>query len=353
MQVLRHIDPDRFQFHFFVNTEKKGTFDDEILTRGGTIHYGGCPQKPLAYRSKFQRVVREHGPFDAVHSHVYWFSGYISKLASEIGVPVRIAHSHTTVSAPAWKWHRRAYQSAMRRMILKYATHRLGASRKAAEALFGAGRRNRSTVLYYGIDFRPFMRPLVREDLKRRLGIAPSSVVIGHVGRFVAVKNHAFILNVFAEILRTGLDSTLVLVGDGPLLAEVKERAVALGIERRCVLAGSQKDVVPYLGAMDAFMLPSLWEGFSIAAVESQAAGVPVVASTTVPEDMIALPRLVERIPLNAGAERWAETLVKFAASDSNRRGDEPELLQNSKFGLPTCLNALTEIYEGNQKVNY
>ncbi len=348
MHILRNIDQNRFELHFFVNSQTECAYDKEILSLGGRIHYGGHPGNPVRYAREFAEVVREHGPFNAVHSHVYWFSGFVAWLGHRAGIPVRIAHSHTAVSARAWKAHRRAYQVLMRWLIARYATHHIGVSRQAGEALFGSQLGGKYKLLHYGMDFRPYLQPQPVEKLRQRLGIPPHRKIIGHVGRFVPVKNHAFIVEFFDRLIANGIDAHLLLVGDGPLAPAVKALVESRALSPRCTFAGLQADVAPFFSAMDVFVLPSLWEGLPLVSFEAQAAGVPVIASTAVPEEVSAIPRLVERIPLSDGAGGWAAAVSRTLAEPSRRLGDEPMLLQTSTFGLPACLQVLTNIYSQN-----
>jgi glycosyltransferase involved in cell wall biosynthesis len=345
MHVTRNIDRNKFELHFFVNSDAECTYDPEILSLGGHIHYGGHPRNFLRYRQEFATVVRNHGPFTAVHSHVYWYSGIVAWLSYQAGIPIRIAHSHTAVGAPLWRPHRRMYQVLMRSLIMRYATHRIGVSHQAGEALFGRTPAKPFRLLHYGMDFKPF---LTRESVvngKRLLGIAPERRVIGHVGRFVPVKNHGFIVEFFARLVASGVDAHLVLVGDGPLAPGVKKQLEARGLSDRCTFAGSQSDVVPFFSAMDVFVLPSLWEGLPLVTLEAQAAGVPILASTAVPNEVTAIPSLVQRLSLDAGADGWASAISRILTEPSQRTGAEPTILQSGSFGLPACLEVLSGIY--------
>jgi glycosyltransferase involved in cell wall biosynthesis len=102
---------------------------------------------------------------------------------------------------------------------------------------------------------------------------------------------------------------------------------------------------MPYLSAMDIFVLPSHWEGFGLVALESQAVGVPVIASTGVPNDVDVIPGLVEHIPLSSGVDVWASAVQRKLNEPAHRKGDEAILLTNSKYGSQPCLDMLRRIY--------
>ena len=344
---MRNIDRSKFEFHFLVASNTEATYDREIMALGGRIHYGANPRNALQYASRFKSVVREYGQFAAVHSHPYWYSGFVTWLGYKSGIPIRIAHSHTATGAAAWRFHRRTYQTLMRSLIMSYATHRLGVSQQAAEALFGYRPRKPFKLLYYGMDFTRFLSCHSADEAKRRLAIPPGRKVIGQVGRFVPVKNHAFTVDLFERVVRSGIDAHLLFVGDGALAPAIKAQVQSRGLADRCTFAGMQSDVVPFFFATDVFVLPSLWEGLPLVAFEAQAAGLPVVASTGTPEEINAIPRLVERIPLSDGVSMWASVVRRALNEPSPRRGDEPTVLNSSKFGLPVCLNELSRIYAG------
>jgi glycosyltransferase involved in cell wall biosynthesis len=344
MHTLRKIDRREFEFHFLVQTTQESAYDAEIGALGGKIHCAGNPKNPVGFALRFNDVVRRHGPFRAVHSHVYFYSGFVLKLASEQGIPIRIAHSHTARRRQSGQITRLVYEKLMRHWLRRYATHRIGASRQAGEALFGLP----FTLISYGIDFARFNASNVQSDgdeLKRRYRIAAVRKVIGHIGRFVPEKNHTFLVHTFHELVKSGTDAHLLLVGAGPLLPEIQQLITSLGLSDRCCFAGSQSDVVPFLRAMDLVLLPSQWEGLGIVGLEAQAAGVPLLASTGVPTDADVIPELVEHIPLDGGAEFWAAQIRRKLEERSVRRGDEPARLERSKFGIQLNLESLSRVY--------
>ncbi|HEX9094368.1 MAG TPA: glycosyltransferase, partial [Coriobacteriia bacterium] len=108
------------------------------------------------------------------------------------------------------------------------------------------------------------------------------------VGNMVPVKGVPTLLDAFSRVRDAGVADRLVLVGDGPLRAELEVRAGELGVREAVTFTGrlSQADVALAMAAADVFVLPSLNEGLSVALLEAMACGTPCVASSVggVPE---------------------------------------------------------------------
>jgi hypothetical protein len=187
MNVLRRIDRTRFRMDFLVHTDAACAFDSEIRALGSTVIPCLHPSRPWTYAQSFRNTLRQRKPYDVVHSHVHHFSGFVLRLAEQMGVPARIVHSHNdTASLNAGAdLRRRMYLSLMRRWISRHATHGLAASRCAATALFGphwdADPRNR--ILRYTLDLGSFREPVDRASIKAALGLPADSFVVGHVAR--------------------------------------------------------------------------------------------------------------------------------------------------------------------------
>ena len=346
MHVLRGIDRTKFDFHFLVHTNQKAAYDDEIRSLGAQIHDCGVWRNPIKYSRRFKTIIDRHGPFQVIHSHVYLYSGFIMRLAAAAGIPIRIAHCHTAprngLSNPA----RLIYNQLMRNWIADHSTHCVGVSKVAASSFPNKGSQSTS-VMYCGLDFTRFLNHEDSGKVRDQLGIPRERKVIGHVGRFTPVKNHNFVIQFFERIVASGTDAHLLLVGDGPLVPAVRELVRARGLSDRCTFAGLQDDVAPYLFAMDVFVLPSLHEGLGLAALEAQAAGLPVVISADLPEEIEVVSGAVARIPLEAGVSAWASAVISKLQPGSRIPGDEVVRLQNSKFASDVCIETLSRVYSG------
>lgn len=139
--------------------------------------------------------------------------------------------------------------------------------------------KNEILVISNGIDVENFYRPDCRDDKRRELGISSEFFVIGIVARLVPLKNHRFLFAIFRELLEGFANLKLIIVGDGPLRADLETFSKEMGISNAVVFLGERKDIAELLSAFDLFVLPSLTEGISITLLEAMASGTPVVAS--------------------------------------------------------------------------
>jgi glycosyltransferase involved in cell wall biosynthesis len=355
MHILRHIDRDRFQMDFLVHTTQPCAYDDEIRSLGSQIILCLHPARPLNYTSNFKRILAENGRYDIVHSHLHYFSGYVLRLAHQAGVTVRIAHSHTNTAASETNagLYRYLYLAVMKSWIARYATLGLGCSRDAASDLFGPNWKAdpRWQTLYCGINLSPFQNVVDTVTVRTELGIPTDAFVIGHVGRFSEQKNHQFIIDIAAEITKIYPKMRLLLVGEGrgesSLQSNIKQKVAQLGLADHVIFAGSRSDVPRLmLGAMDVFLLPSLYEGLPLVLLEAQAAGLPCIFSDVITEEADIVKPLVKRMSLLQPASAWAETILAYRKAKATITPKQAlKLVEQSSFNIQTSLKKLENFY--------
>lgn len=350
MNVLRNIDRNQFQLDFLVHATDAGAFDDEIRALGGDVI--SCPRskRPLAYAKRLRSIFNQNGPYDVLHSHVHHFSGYTVRLAHKAGIPVRIAHSHsdTRKAEVNAKWVRQTYLYCMNKWIAKHATCGLANSEGSADSLFGDRWRQdpRWTIFPCGLDVSPFeCLPPSSSIAKEAIGVPADRLVVGHVGRFVTVKNHTFVIDVFEALLKEQSTSHLVLVGEGPLESEIKEKVRRAKLADHVTFAGVQSDVAPYYSAMDCNLFPSHYEGQGLVVLEALAAGTPTLASRAVPRETEVIPGRVRFLSLEKSAEDWATELAQMLQMSKGIPSECSRVLEQSKFGMERCLRDLTAMY--------
>ena len=154
-------------------------------------------------------------------------------------------------------------------------------------------------------------------------------MVIGHVGRFVEQKNHRFLIDIFNEIHKKNNNSLLLLVGQGPLQDEMKQKVEDLGLSNCVVFLGQRSDANELYQAFDVFLLPSLYEGLPVVGVEAQASGNLCFLSDDMTKETKVLDSTVF-MSLNNTAEEWSCKILKFL-SEYKKHDTKDEV---SKYGF-------------------
>jgi glycosyltransferase involved in cell wall biosynthesis len=351
MRVLQSIDRQQFQIDIMVHSQEAGDYDSEVLALGCRILQ--CPylNQPWRYPLEFKRVLSAYGPYDVVHSHVHFFSGYVLPIAKVAQVPCRIAHSHNDHRAVERQknWIRQGYLSLMKRSISHSMTHGLTTSQQAALDLFGPtwAEDDRIALLFSGLDLSPFRTEVAPDSVRQEWGISADAWVIGHVGRFEPQKNHDFLVRVVAQAMRQRPNSYLMLVGQGSLQPQIERQVEELGIGDRVIFTGPRPDIAALLlGGMDAFLFPSIHEGLGVALVEAQAAGLPCLTSDVVPVEADVVPGLAKRLSLDRSIDEWANALLTHCRNTPRKpiRETLPSL-EESPFNMENSVLLLEAIY--------
>lgn len=287
MNYYRHIDRTKVQFDFICDEDSTNIPYDEIKNLGG--HVILCPpyQKLPKYLKFLKQLFREK-KYAIVHSNINTLSVFPLYAAKKAGVPVRIAHSHSTSNPKEWK--KNLLKNALRPFSKRYATDYFACSELAGRYLFSDKTFDKGEVkiIRNAIDVEKFkFDPEARKKLRKEIGIADDDFVIGHIGRFVEQKNHRFLIDIFAEVKKTKKNAKLVLVGQGPLREEMEQKVKDLGLEKDVFFLGQRNDTNKLYSVFDVFCLPSLYEGLPVVGVEAQANGVPCVFSDRITNEVI------------------------------------------------------------------
>lgn len=281
MNYYRHIDRSRVQFDFIVCEGSGMVPRAEIEGLGGRVFtVPGYKDLPRYMRTLEHVFLQERWPI--VHSHVNALSVFPLRAAKRAGVPVRIAHSHSTAGGhdPV----KNAMKAALRPLANLYPTHRAACTRHAGEWLFGKGADFK--VVPNAIDLDEFrFDPERRARARAGLGLTDGQLAVGHIGRFAPQKNQSFLIRAFSEVVRQKPDARLFLVGEGRQRRECENLVKSICPEGSVLFLGQRPDVADLYCAFDVFCLPSEFEGLGMVAVEAQATGCPCILSDAVPND--------------------------------------------------------------------
>lgn len=282
MNYYRHIDRSKVQFDFLVDSDSTLVPREEIESLGGRVFEIPPYQHVVEYQRELQRLIKQEG-WKIVHSHINALSVFPLRAAKKAGVPVRIAHSHST--SGKGEYAKNALKAVLKTQSNRYPTHRFACSQFAGEWLFGKAAH--FEVVYNAIDLDRFrFNAEARAQARADLGLVGNQFAIGHVGRFTAQKNHTFLIDIFTEVAKRRDDAVLLLVGTGEAGASVKALVDERGLTDRVKFLGQRSDVNRLYQAFDAFVLPSLYEGLCLVGVEAQVSGLPCLLSDAITREV-------------------------------------------------------------------
>ena len=339
MNLYRHMDRSRIQFDFLTHHGRRGAFEEEIEALGGRVYHIPLMDdlNLVRYRAALGRLFGEHPEYRIVHGHLgstaLWYLGE----AERQGVPWRILHSHVPARPPTVKGYVKDF---LFHFSPRHANIRLACSTEAGRYQF---KGLPFEVIPNGIDVDRFrFDSAVRQEVRKRLGLG-DAFVVGHVGRFHVEKNHAYLLRLFKALHDQEPKAALLLIGTGELMERTKALAEELGLGRSVCFLGLQKDCAPFYQAMDAFVLPSLYEGLPLTGVEAQCAGLPCLF-TDQASPALGLSPSVRFLPADeAGAERWVKALREICRRPAERKAPSPAVMA---FDAARVAQAMAERYE-------
>lgn len=309
MNYYRNIDRSKIQFDFIIDEDSIFIPYEEIESLGGKVILIPPYQKVFKYHKELKKVLKE-GKYKIVHSHLNTLSVFSLFAAKCAGIPVRIAHSHSTTNKKEWK--KNLLKIVLRPFSKVFATDYMACSELAGRWLFGDKEFDKGNVyiLNNAIDLNKYKYDeKTRKEKRKELNIDDSTLIIGHIGRFVEQKNHRFLIEIFNEIHKENKNTVLLLAGQGPLMDEMKEKVKNLNLEKSVMFLGQRDDVNELYQVFDVIVLPSLYEGLPVVGVEAQATGNLCFFSEDITKETKVLDSTVF-MSLNNSAEEWAKAIL-------------------------------------------
>ena len=339
MNIVRSLSFDT-QFDMVLTTNDRRHYDDEFESLGGKIFRFPVPSNRLLARLEYYlrgfrlykglRKIMSNDKYDVIHCHNEFYSAFCVKAAKKAGVPVRICHTHI-INSDASRIQN-IYNNICRRMIKKYATHRIGCSKEACESLYGVD--TNATVVSNPYDSCRFI--FCAKSGSR-------SPILMQIGALSDNTNQAFSLDVVAEIKKKYPNVLFYIMGfgKGEYLTKLNEKIQSRDLKENVVFYPHDADAAFILRDVDFLLFPSKHEGFGIVAIEAQSVGVHVYASDTIPKTVDC--GGVSFISLQAGAEKWAEAIVdEYEISRGKHR-----MYDCSAFSLDRVMKVYQLMYGG------
>lgn len=333
MNLYRAIDRSQVQFDFLnAHNQSPYPLEEEIRDLGGRVFRVQYSQReaPFTAQMRLEHFYKEHPEIVGVHVNANF--PYVAPLmpAQRVGINLRILHSHNSQDASQLHGSGernplRSFVSSMRNYKVQQAidncpTHYFACSNLAADYMFPG---KQYIWVKNGIDTNEFtFSNELRSSVRKSMRIPNSTAVIGFCGRLREQKNPLFAVDVFAAYHAVNPDSRFIVVGDGELMEPMKRRVAEQGLQDDTVLfmGGERDDVSRLYQAMDALLMPSLFEGLPLVLIEAQTAGLPCVASADVITQDAKVTDLVQFVPLTSDPQTWVNAIHEGIAKIRNRK---------------------------------
>lgn len=274
-----------------------------------------------------RKIIKEEMP-DILHVHLY-IGNYLKQLSlRKWGIKL----FYTVHNVPSWYYDptgkdREKYSAykEILRLLKKEDLTLIALHDEMNEELRRLFHTKRVITVNNGISLDRFHKELYnREEVRKMLGIADGTLLLGHVGRFHEQKNQEFIVEILNEICKRGVEAHLLLIGAGPTRELVDEQIKRLGLEEKVTILSNRKDIPELMCAMDVFVFPSRWEGFGNVLIEAQSMELPCVVSDRIPANVI-VNKNVSVLSLDASVSQWADYVIQsepMAASENIQKYD-------------------------------
>lgn len=366
MEVLRlWARTGEAKMEFLITSGNHGIFDEEAKSLGAHLHYLPFGRQSLpAFTRGFRRILRD-GAYHAIHDHQDYVSGWHFALAGSNRPPICVTHVHNPsyqiLNNYGVSWLRRSTSRVGRALVRRCATHIAGTSGQILKE-YGFDAPSFEglpmAALYCGFDPSRFNGDpgLARKVLLNELGWPTSTKIVLFAGRVDhssdpldrhTHKNSGFAVEVVLRAARKDPRVRLLVAGkESASVPELEARANSLGLGEHVRFLGVRSDIAHLMLGSDLLLFPSRGEGLGMVAVEAQAAGLPVLMSTAVPEESVVLPELVSRKALADGTKAWATDLLRLLGSPpGTSQAEAQRRIADSPFALRNSAAALRALY--------
>lgn len=313
MDIYRQQDKSVIINDFVIMTDEHCYFTDEILASGGIIHTIKNPRAGLLSNIKsLYQLLTKHPQYDALHAHTSYYSGIAVFVAWLAGINKRVAHARNQATGTD------NFINKLRFLLGKtlanlFATSKLAISRAAGDFLFGEGQFK---VIANAFDFSGICHKSDDSIAKLKMahGINDNKLNLVVVARFYPIKNHQFLLPLLKQYVDSNPNICLHFIGDGELRESIELQVQHMQLSNHVRFWGKRSDVKQLLAMFDVMIMPSLSEGLGVAALEAQAAGLPCVLSSGVPNEADIGLGMCQFIKLTSPAEQWLSALDHAAS---------------------------------------
>ena len=356
MNLYRNLDREKIEADILTSQDESDIYDEEIKKIGGNKYvtlekkYNSPIIRTLKNLIQFKKTIKNK-EYDIIHLNIcHGVAMIYSYIAKKNGIRFVIVHSHNTDIGQKQKKLKKLGHDICKILFEKYADEYFACSDLAAKWLFTPKllKSGKVKIINNAIDVDRFIfNEEERKKVRNELNV-DDKFVIGNIGRFSEQKNHGFLIDIFKEINNKNKNSVLLLVGEGELRQEIEDKVYELGLKENVIFYGLAKDVPKLLWAMDAFVLPSLYEGKPFVGIETQTAALKSYLSDTITKTL-KFTEYIEYIKLDSTPNEWANEILTNGAN--YKRINMREIVKENGYDIKEVTKNIENIYINLMKV--
>lgn len=295
-----------YEIDFAVHYNFDSVYKKRILDNGNNVYFmGDFSLKSMSGLRKRIRKLYSRNNYDIIHCHILNVAYFYFKEAEKKNISCRILHSHATRNSDKKLKNFRNY--FLKKLALKYTTTRFACSKYAGDYLYGTERQY--YVIRNAIDYSRFsFQESWSQKIKKDYAIQENELVLGFVGRFTAQKNLSFLLNIFKGLRDISFDFKGFIIGDGEQKDMIVRFISENKLEENIIVLESRTDIYEFYSVFDILLLPSIFEGLPVTAVEAQVSGCKVYCSSTITKELNFTNQCVY-LPIE-NVEPWVKKIV-------------------------------------------
>lgn len=344
LNYYRNMNREKYTFELALYNSDLGYNGEQFVNLGCQVFFLPLKSKSmLIYIRTLWRILK-NGNYNAIHVHSNRTSYVALMVAKFCGVNVRVAHAHTAQPPTTFKEKIKRVTSIW--LTPLFATKLLACTNDAGCSIFGGSilKNDKYQVLHNAIEIRKFAyNKNIRNAVRKDLGLE-DCIIIGNVGNLGPEKNQQYLLRIMAELCKNENRWHLLIIGAGELLDTLVNQTNFLGIQDHVTFLGQRSDVNELLQAMDVFIIPSFFEGFSLAGLEACISGLPVFLSDKIPRDLGCF-KNAQYLSIEDEPSTWAKLIIQNPLAVVRDFGLD-EALKNG-FDIHDKARELEIIYRG------
>lgn len=344
MSYIRNFDKNNIAFDLIVDKDSNSIPFKEVEELGGKIHVIPPYQNIIRHLIALYELFKNN-KYDALYAANNTMNIFPLFIAWICGIKVRISESLTTASKLERK--KTFIKNILRLFSHCFCNYYMANGIESAEYQFGKKivRGGKVAIFLNPIDTENFNFDIkLREETRKKMNWT-DKIVYGTIARFELQKNPLFLIDVMYEIMKKDSQAQFAIIGIGSLEQQMKEKINKYGFGNRMTWLGRREDIKQFYNAYDAFLLPSLYEGFPVVGIESQATGLPVFYSDAITREA-KIEELGHYISLNKKAEEWAEIIIAETHKTIGNRKGRSEYLKKNGFDAALETERLTIFLE-------